>query len=69
MNKKDSKRIDYIAPQVIDLGISPVLSGQDEGCVPGQSFPGSCHPGFRAATMCETGTFAGKNCKVGDNQL
>ena len=56
MKHKKLERIDYVAPQVIDLGFSSVLYGQ------------TCSPLGSAATVdgCLDGnTAAGDGCKVG----
>lgn len=77
MKKMEQKRIDYIAPKIIDLGSSQSLYGQEtcvpgsqaagDGCQAGSLADGSCHVnGDGARTMCEEfGNSAGVKCKAG----
>ncbi len=76
--QKKLKRIDYVAPQVIDLGFPDSLYGQEAVCDPrgssatqsceaGPLASASCHDGFGAQTACTpNGDSAGVKCQTGE---
>jgi hypothetical protein len=52
MDKTQEDRIDYVAPQVVDLGRVDALYGGDL-CEPGSAATDTCRTGYQAALVCD----------------